>query len=97
MTLNLDAIANEVKGTPFTFTFDGELYTLPPSVDFVAAAALASGDYYGGLHRLLGEKQWSRLVASPQVFSQAQFNALLTAYRDHLGIALGESPASTGS
>lgn len=94
---DLDAIANESEGKPFPFTFGGEDYTLPADVDLIAAAALEGGKLYDGLHRLLGDEQWGRLLASPVVMNNAKLKALMEAYAAHVGLSLGESAASTVS
>lgn len=97
MTFDLDAVANEATGTPFTFTFGGEEYELAAEVDIVAAAALEGGRLYEGLRRMLGAAQLARMEASTAVLDQAKLAALLDAYKAHLGVSLGESKASTGS
>lgn len=94
---DLDAVENETEGIPFEFSFGGEKYELPPRVDFFAAAAFAQGDRITGVHRLLGDEQWERMVASDAVFDEPKLLALLEEYRKHLGVSLGESDASTSS
>lgn len=94
---DLDAVKNEAEGTPFEFKFGGQKFSLPASIDILGAASLMSGDLVTGLKRLLGDEQWDRLVGLPQVFDTNRLVSLMDAYRDHLGISLGESLASTDS
>lgn len=97
MPFDLDAIASEANAEPFEFTFGGDTYTLPPSVDLRVVASLTSGDIADALKRLLGAEQWERLEASDAVFTAARFEALLNAYMAHNGLDVGEASASTGS
>lgn len=90
MTFNLDAVQSDATGEPFPFTFGGEDYTLPATVDIIAAAALEGGKLYEGLHRLLGDEQWERLLASPSVLDTDRLKALMEAYAEHIGLSLGE-------
>jgi len=97
VTFDLDAVQRESDKTPFEFTFGGDAYTLPPSIDMLAAASLARGDLYGGLSRLLGAGQLERMLASDAVLDEQKLMVLLEEYGKHLGTPLGESLASTGS
>lgn len=97
MTFNLDAVESETNSTPFDFTFGGEAYTLPAQVDLLAAASLEGGKLYEGMHRLLGDGQWDRLLASTAVLDNDKLKALMKAYAEHVGLSLGESAASTDS
>lgn len=90
MTFDLDAVANEATAAPFEFTFGGGAFTLPPAIDVLAVAAIEQGRLYEGLHRLLGDEQWERMVASEAVFDESKLVALLDAYGKHIGISLGE-------
>jgi hypothetical protein len=94
---NLDAVVSETGSEPFDFTFGGEGYTLPAQVDLLAAASLEGGKLYEGLHRLMGDDQWDRLLASKAVMDNDKLKALMEAYAAHVGLSLGESGASTGS
>ena len=84
-------------GGPFTFTFDGQEYSLPPDVSWKASDLLASGDPKGALRELLGEEQWQRLDASPKSFGPRSFTGLVDRYMKHLGLSEGESEASPPS
>jgi hypothetical protein len=97
VTFDLDAVAVESEAAPFEFTFGGEGYTLPATVDLVAAAALEGGKLYEGLRRLLGDSQWDLMLASSAVMDTPKLKALMEAYAAHIGLSLGESEASTGS
>jgi hypothetical protein len=90
VTFNLDAVESEGKAKPFEFTFGGEGYSLPAQVDLLAAAALEGGKLYEGLHRLLGDGQWDRLLASSAVLDNDKLKALMEAYAEHVGLSLGE-------
>lgn len=90
MTFDLDAVVTESEAKPFDFTFGGEGYVLPAQVDLLAAASLEGGRLYDGFHRLLGDAQWERLLASDAVFDQARLKALMEAYAAHVGLSLGE-------
>lgn len=97
MPFNLDAVAAESTAEPFEFTFGGDTFTLPPSVDLLVIGSLTSGDVAAALRRLLGEEQFARLDANPAPFTSAQFTALLNAYLAHCGLDVGEASASTDS
>ncbi len=93
MTFDLDA----TLGLPFTFTFGGETYTLPPDVDFATLELLDNGKLDDGFRRLLGAEQWERLEASPSTFGMRAFTNVFNAYMAHLGIDAGKSAASPDS
>lgn len=97
MPFDLDAVASEAAREPFTFTFGGDTYTLPPDVDLRIIGSLTSGDITDALRRMLGEEQWKKLEASPAVLTSDRFSALLNAYLAHSGLNVGEASASTGS
>lgn len=94
---NLDAVATEAAGEPFQFTFGGNTYTLPVEPDLVTARLLQKGQVADALGRLLGPEQWDSLVESDEVFTLSHLEALFGAYGEHLGIDMGESPASSSS
>lgn len=97
MPFDLDAVASEATAEPFEFTFGGDKFTLPPSVDLRVIGSLTAGDVTDALRRLLGEDQYQRLDTNPAPFTAAQFTALLNAYLAHCGLDVGEVSASTGS
>lgn len=99
MAFDLDAVLDEGdERTPFTFTWDGEEYELPPERDIRAVAAIAAGRLYVGLEALLGTEQWGRIQASPKLLTAAKLRSLLDAYAAHIdGLTSGESSASSGS
>lgn len=94
---DLDAVSNEDEGIPFEFTFGGEKYALPATPDVLAASLFSVGNLYGGLQRMLGDKQWERILASPKTMDQDTLGKLLAAYKAHAGADVGESAASTSS
>lgn len=94
---DLDAVAAESTKTPFRFTFGGEEYELPPVMDLRIVTSLVSGQMDDAMHRLLGAEQWRRLQASPAMFTNERFTALLNAYMAHTGTDMGEASASTSS
>lgn len=87
---DLDAVQNESDGIPFEFTFGGEKFTLPAQVDLLAAAALEGGKLYEGLHRLMRDEQWERLLGLEAVLDTPKLKALMEAYAAHVGLSLGE-------
>lgn len=93
---DLDALAAEADGEPFTFIFGGETYELPPRIDFRVGVALREGDEYEAIRRMLGD-QWDRVLASDAVFTGALAGQLLRAYLDHSKADAGESVASSRS
>lgn len=92
---DLDALESE--GKPFPFRHGGEDYELPPSIDLRVALAEEAGKIDEALRLLLGTEQWDRIVASEAVFDSTKFVALMEAYKKHLGVAAGESLASSPS
>jgi hypothetical protein len=94
MAFDLDALARETEGEPFTFTFGGDEYELPAQPDVRAITAASAGRVEEMLERLLGADQWARLQASPALLTQEMFKGLLTAYGEHLGIDVGNLSAS---
>jgi hypothetical protein len=97
MVFKLDAVAREAKGEAFEFEFDGETYVMPPDFDVRFANMMTGGDILGGLEGVLGPEQWERLDSSPAILSIGKVNELLEAWCDHIGVELGESPASSRS
>lgn len=92
---DLDAL--ETEGKPFPFKHGGEDYELPATVPLKFAMAQQEGRLAGMLEALLGHDQWTRLMASDAVFDDRKFEALMTAWNKHLGVAPGESRASRRS
>lgn len=99
MAFDLESILDDNEDRePFTFTWDGEEYELPPVRDMRAVGAIAGGRIYDGLLLLLGPEQWARLQNSPRVLSSKRMRALLDAYNQYVdGLSSGESSASSGS
>jgi hypothetical protein len=93
MSFDLDA----ALGLPFTFTFGGEEYTLPPDVDLAAVTALQDGHPDVAIRHLLGDAQYERITASASVFGARAFTSLMSEYMRYLGISSGESEASSES
>jgi hypothetical protein len=91
-------IAEEKDAEPFVFTFDGEQYEMPGVMDVRAIAAISDGDLTGGLRHLMGDEQYDRIQASPQMLSMVALGALFDAYAKHTGVdGLGESSGSVRS
>jgi hypothetical protein len=98
MAFDLDAVAAEVdEAEPFRFTFGGDSYELPPRIDIRAIALLTKGEVGDALKVLLGPDQYERLLASPAVFNDTRFAALVEAYAQHQSVSTGELSASTSS
>lgn len=99
MPFDLDAVVAEGEGNPepFEFTFGGDSYQLPPRIDIRAIGRLQQGDVLDALKVMLGDEQHARLMASPAVFNDTRFAALLEAYAAHQNTTAGESSASTPS
>ena len=95
---DLDKVIDEREpAKPFTFKFDGELYSLPARPDMLAAAALEGERLDEGFRLLLGTDQYARIQASEKVFDDVALVAMMTAYEKHIGENLGESEASATS
>lgn len=99
---DLDVLRREREQEPFRFRFGGEEFELPasPDVRAVAAWSAAAADdsrFEDALRTLLGQAQWVRLVAVEDVFDMASFQALMEAYGEFTGAAMGESQASSPS
>lgn len=93
MSFDLDALL----GLPFTFTFCGEEYTLPPDVEFATIDELQAGHPDAAFRRLIGEDQYARMKAAPGTFGARALTAVLEQYMIHLGLREGESEASPDS
>jgi hypothetical protein len=97
-SFDLDALANDANATPFPFTFGGEDYELPPEIDVLDMAMLSTPErVMEGLIRLLGADQVARMEKSDARLTPPKLEALVKAYMAHLGVDLGEAPASSGS
>jgi hypothetical protein len=61
--LEAAALAKEAEGTPFTFTYKGEEYTVPPQANWpvTAVSDMAEGKLREALPALLGEDNAKRL------------------------------------
>lgn len=96
---DLDAIKTDnVEQGPFRFRFGGDEYEMPGTIDLLGTAALTEGKLAQGFARLLGDEQWSRMLASKAVLTADAAKALMDAYAAHLGLGdAGESLASTDS
>lgn len=94
---DLDALAREANQVPFEFRFGGEVYTCPGELDIRVVSALGAGDLEGALQRMLGDDQWQRMLASPQVLTAPMLLGVLREYSEHSGVELPNLSASTGS
>lgn len=101
MTFDLDAVIAEAKPDrrkKFTFTFDGETYTLPNDVDLLALGAASKGDVNTAFRRLMSDDDYARIQQSKKTLNYDTLFTLLNAYYEHVtGLAAGESSASTRS
>ena len=98
VVFDLDEVIREAKpAPPFTFLFDGRVYTLPGRPDMRAAASFEAGKLDEGFRNLLGVVQWEQMKVADAVFDDDAFIALHAAYERHLGADLGESEASATS
>ena len=97
MVFKLDSYEREANAEPFEFEFDGDVYTLPPDFDMRHASLFTEGRVLDGLEAILGAEQWERLNASPKILSVNRVNDLLEAWCEHIGVEVGESPASSRS
>lgn len=88
----------EALGERWEFEVDGELFSLPTELPRDAVGKLAGldpSDLDGLLTVLLGEEQLKRL--DQHTLSVQDIQAVLEAYGQDTGMALGESSASTRS
>lgn len=95
ISFDLDRVIAERDVTPpFTFTFGGEVYSLPPRPDMIANTHLVAGRLDEGFERLFGPSQWDRIQKSDAVLDDLGLLQLFEAYQEHMGEDLGESKAS---
>lgn len=94
---DLDAVASEAKGDPFTFRWAGEEWTLPPvkSVDWRDARALERGEIEAAFPKLMGAEQFNRFATHRLDIDG--LGKLVAAYMKHQGLTPGESEASPSS
>lgn len=92
--LNLDALEAEATGAPFPFVFGGVTYTMSGNPDVRAVAKLEQNDLIGFLQAMLGQEQFDRLWAAPEVLGKNELRALIDGYFEHIGTDAGESSAS---
>jgi hypothetical protein len=88
----------EALGERWEFELDGETFSLPTELPRDAVTKLADldpSDLDGLLAVLLGDEQFKRL--EEHSLSVQDIQALLEAYGQDTGMALGESSASTSS
>ncbi len=99
---DLNALRREETGEPFRFRLGVEEFELPMQMDQRAALLFGASDRDIGkaeqaFRLLIGESQWERLLAVPEVFTAEMLLGLLTAYGEHMGASVGESQASLPS
>jgi hypothetical protein len=99
---DLNTLRREVDGEPFRFRLGDEVFELPMQMDQRAALLFGAADKDMGkaeqaFRLLLGEAQWERLLAVPEVLDLDMLVGLMDAYGRHVGASLGESPASPSS
>lgn len=87
---DLDAFIAETTLEPFRFTFGGETYELPHSMDMRAAAALAAGRLDDAFRMMFTPTQWDRIQASPAVLDSHSLLKLIEAYAAHSGMTAGK-------
>jgi hypothetical protein len=98
---NLDAVLaesrDEDRSEPFPFVFGGEAFELPGlgDVDLRILEAFERGQNGTAMRRMLGEEQWARLEAVDALFNADAMGALLEAWKDHAGVDMGNSSASS--
>lgn len=99
MTFDLDAfIADQLAaGKPFTLTFGGEIYTLPPQPDPRAAGLFDAGLYGQAFALMLGEEQYTRFMASQAPLTRDAVIEVIRRHAAHAGASLGGSSASSDS
>lgn len=95
--LDLDALINEAKGTPFQFKFGGDVYNLGTHMDVRAATLMAKGDIDRAMRILMGDEQWQRMMDSPQLLTAEAFVAIFNRFAAHSGVDLPNSSASASS
>lgn len=94
---DLDALATDPDGEPFTFHWNAELFTLQTfkQMEWRQQITFTQMPMEEAMRLLLGEVQWDNFVAKPM--SRGRLNALLDAWYLHQGISSGEGPASSDS
>ena len=98
MTFDLDAFVREANGAtePFRFTWGGQEFTWPATLDLRAEMALSEGRLWDALRLLCGE-HYERFLEVGEGFDINAVRALFAAHAAHVGSSLGESSASAGS
>ena len=76
----------EVTGQPIEFSFDGELYTIEPSIewDLGVLEAVEEDRIVTAVRLMLGAEQWSRFRSKPRVVRD--LNDLFTEAQKAAGI-----------
>lgn len=99
MTFDLDAwVADQLNaGQPFTFTFGGVDFELPPEPDPRTAALFDAGLYNEAFRRMLGEDQYRKFIATDAPLTRDAILEIIRKHAEHAGASLGESSASSGS
>jgi hypothetical protein len=97
---DLNALRREAAGEPFRFQLGADEFELPAQMDQRAALLFGAADRdpskaEQAFRLLLGDTQWDRLLAVPEVLTLDMLVGLMAAYGEHLGVSLGESPASS--
>lgn len=99
---DLNVLRREAEGEPFLFRLGVEEFELPAQMDQRVALLFAAADEApsraeAAFRMLLGEPQWERLLAVPEVLTLDMLQALMAAYGEHVGLSVGESQASPPS
>jgi hypothetical protein len=99
---DLNVLRREVEGEPFVFRLGDQEFELPMQMDQRAALLFGAAEKDMGkaeqaFRLLLGEDQWDRLLAVPEVLTLDMLVGLMSAYGDHVGASMGESQASPPS
>jgi hypothetical protein len=90
-TFDLDALEVEGEdGEPFTFTYQGETYTMPnaTAMPWQDQLALETADTTESLRLILGDEQFTRFQKQPM--SAGRLNALISKWMEHQGLKQGE-------
>lgn len=85
--IDLDALAAEGEGEPFTFSWAGDTYSMPTLAQLpwtVASEIVGDLPTPDKLALILGDEPFERFKAKP--CSAAKLRALLNAYLDHQGL-----------
>jgi hypothetical protein len=96
---DLNVLRREVEGEPFVFRLGVEEFELPIEMDQRAALLFGAADRdpskaEQAFRLMLGDDQWARLLAVPEVLTLDMLVALMAAYGEHVGATVGESQAS---